>query len=47
MSLEKHIKIIFENLKIENKIDFFNLWKETFTPDGFAQAMADQWGTDG
>ena len=30
MSLEKHTKIIFENIKIENNIDFFQLWKETF-----------------
>jgi|TARA_Y100000031_G_scaffold9390_1_gene10292 hypothetical protein len=30
MSLEKHVKIIFENIKIENNIDFFQLWKETF-----------------
>ena len=30
MSLEKHIKIIFENIKLENNIDFFKLWKETY-----------------
>ena len=30
MSLEKHIKIIFENIKLENNIDFFKLWKDTF-----------------
>tara|TARA_Y100000590_G_C15509278_1_gene934765 strand:- start:177 stop:893 length:717 start_codon:yes stop_codon:yes gene_type:complete len=30
MTLEKHTKIIFENIKIENQIDFFNLWKEIF-----------------
>ncbi len=30
MSLEKNIKIIFENIKLENNIDFFKLWKETY-----------------
>ena len=30
MSLERHTKIIFENLKLENRIDFFNLWNEIF-----------------
>ena len=30
MSLEKHTKIIFENIKIGNEIDFFNLWKKIF-----------------
>ena len=30
MSLEKHIKIFFENIKLENNIDFFKLWKDTF-----------------
>ena len=30
MSLEKHTKIIFENMKLENNIDFFKLWKETY-----------------
>ncbi|MBV22385.1 MAG: hypothetical protein CMI57_02720, partial [Parcubacteria group bacterium] len=30
MSLEKHTKIIFENIKLENNIDFFKLWKETY-----------------
>ena len=30
MSLEKHIKIIFQNIKIENDIVFFQLWEETF-----------------
>ena len=31
MTLEKHTKIIFENLKIDNEIDFFDLWNEIFT----------------
>ena len=30
MSLEKHTKIIFKNIKIEKNIDFFQLWEETF-----------------
>ena len=30
MALETHTKIIFENIKIENKIDFFQLWQDTF-----------------
>ena len=30
MTLEKHTKIIFENLKIGDEINFFNLWKEIF-----------------
>ena len=30
MSLEKHTNIFFKNIKIDNNIDFFKLWKDTF-----------------
>ena len=30
MSLEKHTKIIFDNIKLENDINFFKIWEETF-----------------
>ena len=30
MSLEKHTNIFFKNIKIEDNIDFFKLWKDTY-----------------
>ena len=30
MSLEKHTNIFFKNIKIEDDIDFFKLWKDTY-----------------